>query len=125
MRILSFGGQPFATVNGGTVANPSLVAGIPDDLNGPDVHPVFEVVIDGDPRYLGLERGAKPIPVKFSVRPGYNIEQTFHALLAALDLSNGAERILAGELNDGTAVEILAVVGSFVFDRVNALLVTF
>jgi hypothetical protein len=125
MRILGYDGQTFALINSGTAANPSLAAGVPEDINGPDVQPIFLPRLGANARHVGIERGVKSIPVKFSVRPGYNVEQTFQSLLGALDTLNDDERLLQGELNDGTDVELMASVGGNVYERVNSLIVTF
>lgn len=119
MKIISYGGNTFSTLN--------VQAGVPNDLTGPDRRPVTIERAGGTPLSAGMAVGARPILVEFQVKPTFTIETTILTLMGTLDFENPNDRVLVGQLNDGTLVQCMAAVGSYTNrpgDR-KSLLVTF
>lgn len=117
MKAISYDGTTFASLN--------VAAGIPGDLPGPDVSPVLIERFGATPIHAGLGRGARTIPVVFTVKPGNNVETTLMTLLAALDPDDESERELAAQLNAGTNVYVKAAVAGYSYLAVNQVQVLF
>lgn len=117
MKFLSYDGVTFSSLH--------VSAGVPVDLAGPDLSPVLIERWGTSPLFAGMGRGARTIVVEFIVDPGYAIESTLMNVLARINPYDETERVLAGQLNDGTTVYCYAAAGSFQYTDANTLVMQF
>jgi hypothetical protein len=112
--------------NGILFANLGLGGGTPDGAyQGPDIQPIDLERRGYNPVHVGVSRGPKPYTVIFTVKPGNNLEQAILNLLGAFDPLDETERILAGNLNDGTPVNAYATLGTYRGDNDNQVAIDF
>jgi hypothetical protein len=117
VRIISYAGRDFAALG--------LLAGLPNEVSGPDVATTSMAVPGGPAVPTAPMVGVRSVPVTFQIRPGFAIEPTFSALLSVIDVLHDKARPLVAQRADSTYVTVDAFAGPWVKITTNRMSVTF
>lgn len=123
MKAIGYAGKQFADLN--------VKAGWPAGQQpGPSRNPVSVDRAGAAPLYATVNQDERRFTVEFTVKSGYDTQDTLLTLLGVLDPTSSEERIFVAEIEGGgaragTQVEIPAIVGQYRRGTINNLYVDF